>query len=189
MKLCNKDCKNCEVLLNENARMITFILNSLYEKFGSGVYSVVQNACPNLTCCYDCHIDDFCHFEDCTIEPMVKKLITLINAAQHAFDYLTDNLDNGGCKEIVIDDLRTALNGYPDRIKSPDGIQRKPCNICDKSEYIENYCFKCGRALVEHEPPAPVEPPTNCIVPCSRCRDYPKCNLSTKQYILTSNMY
>lgn len=67
MKLCDEDCNHCQIIFHENSRMVTFILNSLLEKFGDGVYEVVQSACPNLTCCFDCRIDDFCHVEGCEI--------------------------------------------------------------------------------------------------------------------------
>lgn len=53
--------------------MVTFILNSLLEKFGDEVYPVVQSACPNLTCCFDCRIDDFCHVEGCEIAEAAKE--------------------------------------------------------------------------------------------------------------------
>jgi len=39
--------------------------------YGNGVYSIVEDLCPNLTVCYDCRIDDFCHIEGCK---MMKKL-------------------------------------------------------------------------------------------------------------------
>jgi len=67
MKLCDNDCNHCQIIRHENSRMVTFILNSLFEKFGDEVYLVVQSACPNLTCCFDCRIDDFCHVEGCEI--------------------------------------------------------------------------------------------------------------------------
>lgn len=37
---------------------MTFLIN---------VYEIVETQCPNLTCCYDCCIDDFCHLPDCEI--------------------------------------------------------------------------------------------------------------------------
>lgn len=72
MKLCDRDCNHCQIIMHENSRMVTFILNSLLEKFGDEVYQVVQSACPNLTCCFDCHIDDFCHVEGCKIAAEVR---------------------------------------------------------------------------------------------------------------------
>lgn len=72
VKLCEKlagtgSCNDCPLMLHPNSRMITRILNELYEKFGPGVWEIVESNCPNLTCCYDCHIDDFCHVEGCKI--------------------------------------------------------------------------------------------------------------------------
>ena len=73
MNLCNKDCGNCPIINHENNRMITFILNSLIETLGEDkVYPIVEAACPNLTCCFDCKIDDFCHVKGCKIVAAVK---------------------------------------------------------------------------------------------------------------------
>jgi len=67
IKLCDEDCNHCPIMLHPNSRMVTRILNELVDKFGNEAYAIVQNLCPNLTCCYDCHIDDFCHVEGCEI--------------------------------------------------------------------------------------------------------------------------
>ncbi len=67
MKLCNQDCNNCPVIGHPNSRMLSSILNKLYAKLGDEVYNIVQKSCPNMTCCYDCKIDDFCHIEKCDI--------------------------------------------------------------------------------------------------------------------------
>jgi hypothetical protein len=53
--------------MHPNGKMITRILNEAHEQFGNGLYRIVQNLCPNLTCCFDCRIDDFCHVEGCEI--------------------------------------------------------------------------------------------------------------------------
>lgn len=66
-KLCDKNCNECPIILHPNSRMLTKIFNELYDKLGSDVYNIVESNCPNLTCCYDCHIDDFCHFEGCEL--------------------------------------------------------------------------------------------------------------------------
>lgn len=65
--LCDGNCNECPIIGHSNNRLLTKILNDLYNKFGYGVYEIVQNACPNLTVCYDCRIDDFCHNESCQI--------------------------------------------------------------------------------------------------------------------------
>jgi hypothetical protein len=67
-KLCNENCNECPIIIHPNSRMITKILNELLDKFGEEVYSIVQNHCPNLTVCYDCRIDDFCHSPDCDLK-------------------------------------------------------------------------------------------------------------------------
>ena len=72
IELCDAGCDECPIIHHPNSCMVTRILNVLYKKFGEEVYSVVQEHCPNLTCCYDCRIDDFCHMEGCLLadEPL-----------------------------------------------------------------------------------------------------------------------
>ena len=64
MKLCDENCNECPIIGHPNSRMVTKILNEAYNKFGNEFYLLVQNNCPNLTVCYDCRIDDFCHFDE-----------------------------------------------------------------------------------------------------------------------------
>lgn len=66
-RLCNEDCNSCPIINHKNNRLVTKILNELLNKFGNEVYLIVQKNCPNLTSCYDCRIDDFCHDEGCEI--------------------------------------------------------------------------------------------------------------------------
>jgi len=66
-RLCDGDCNGCPLILNPNNRLLTKILNEAFDRFGSEFYGIVQRNCPNLTCCYDCGIDDFCHVEGCEI--------------------------------------------------------------------------------------------------------------------------
>lgn len=61
---CNQDCNNCEIHVN---RQFSLLINILRERFGEEVYRITQSVCPNMTCCADCRIDDFCHCEDCEI--------------------------------------------------------------------------------------------------------------------------
>ena len=73
MKLCDGNCNECPIIMHPNSRMVTRILNMLHEKFGDDAYVIVQSHCPNLTCCYDCGIDDFCHDSDCILpDPKAK---------------------------------------------------------------------------------------------------------------------
>ena len=65
--LCNEDCNHCPIILHPNSKMLTKILNELFNKFGNGVYEIVQKYDPNFTVCYNCRIDDFCHVENCKI--------------------------------------------------------------------------------------------------------------------------
>ena len=67
IKWCDKKCSECPLIHHPNSRLLSKIFNEAYDKFGDDFYTIVQNYCPNLTCCYDCHIDDFCHLEGCEI--------------------------------------------------------------------------------------------------------------------------
>lgn len=67
MQLCDKKCNECALIGDENSRLLTKILNEAFDKFGDEFYKIVQSNCPNLTCCRDCRIDDFCHIEGCKI--------------------------------------------------------------------------------------------------------------------------
>lgn len=71
--LCDKKCNECPIINHPNSRMVTLILNGLLEKFGDGAYRIVQENCPNLTCCFDCRIDDFCHIENCELSKESEK--------------------------------------------------------------------------------------------------------------------
>jgi len=72
-KLCDSNCNECPLVIHPNSRMITRILNELIDiDVDNVVYLTVQNLCPNLTVCYDCRIDDFCHVEGCQIMDMER---------------------------------------------------------------------------------------------------------------------
>ena len=66
-RVCDSNCNNCPIVTHSNSRMLTKILNELFDKFDDGVYEIVENNCPNFTVCYDCRIDDFCHVEGCNL--------------------------------------------------------------------------------------------------------------------------
>ena len=66
-RVCDENCNECPVIGHENSRMLTKILNEARDKFGDEFYHIVQRNCPNMTVCYDCRIDDFCHVEGCEL--------------------------------------------------------------------------------------------------------------------------
>ena len=66
-QLCDENCNECPIIMHPNSRMVTKVLNQLLNKFGDEAYHIVQNNCPNLTVCYDCRIDDFCHVKGCEL--------------------------------------------------------------------------------------------------------------------------
>ena len=72
-RFCNEDCNHCPIVRHPNSRMVTKILNELFEIYGEGVYEVVQRNDPNLTVCYDCRIDDFVHVEGCAIAAAAQR--------------------------------------------------------------------------------------------------------------------
>lgn len=69
--LCDGDCNQCPLITHANSRMLTAVLNALHDRLGpavgDAVYDIVQNHCPNLTVCHECRVDDFCHYNGCTI--------------------------------------------------------------------------------------------------------------------------
>ena len=84
---CDEDCNHCEAA---NNRQVSVILNALREVFGKGVYRVVQHYCPNLTCCADCRIDDFCHFEGCEIVDEAERCAEAMSGGSEAADSTTE---------------------------------------------------------------------------------------------------
>ena len=66
-RVCNSDCNRCPVILHPNSRMVTKIINELYDKFGEEVNAIIINNCPNMTVCYDCRIDDLTHVVGCKL--------------------------------------------------------------------------------------------------------------------------
>ena len=67
-RFCNENCNECPLMIyNDSNRQLSMILNLINDKFGKEAYNIIQDNCPNLTCCSDCRIDDFCHIESCEI--------------------------------------------------------------------------------------------------------------------------
>lgn len=67
MELCDKNCNECPIILHPNNRVLTKLLNQGRDSFGQAFADMVQDACPNLTVCFDCRIDDFCHRAECEL--------------------------------------------------------------------------------------------------------------------------
>jgi hypothetical protein len=66
-ELCDGACNSCPVINHRNSRLLSAVLNEAHDRFGNEFNRIVQRACPNMTVCFDCRIDDFCHSEDCEI--------------------------------------------------------------------------------------------------------------------------
>lgn len=71
-RYCDEDCNHCPIISHKNSKMLTVVLNALFEKFGEKVYTIVQKICPNFTVCYDCRIDDFFHSKKCKLLKAAK---------------------------------------------------------------------------------------------------------------------
>ena len=65
---CDENCNECPIILHNNARVLTVLLNALFDRYGGGVSEIVGEVCPNLTCCAQCRTDDFVHFAKCGLE-------------------------------------------------------------------------------------------------------------------------
>jgi len=66
-KPCDKNCNKCPIIGHPNSRMLSLVLNEAFQRFGNDFRAIVQRNCPNMTVCFDCQIDDFCHEEGCKI--------------------------------------------------------------------------------------------------------------------------
>lgn len=79
--LCNSDCNNCRLLFAKDdndfkaLKQLHVLLNALEIAFGGGVVQIANMVCPNLTCCPNCHIDDFSHFRNCDVEKTAKEVV------------------------------------------------------------------------------------------------------------------
>lgn len=114
--LCDEDCNHCPIILHPNSRMITRVLNELQEKFGDAAYQIVQGNCPNLTCCYDCRIDDFCHSEDCDIIKGIEEHPeSQFESLKKAIYFLEAAMESGDTQKEILDrirDLRTKVDAF-----------------------------------------------------------------------------
>lgn len=72
LNLCDGNCNACPIVNHPNNRMITRILNVLYNK-NPDIYVDVEYRCPNLTVCFNCHIDDFVHRDGCHLGDQDEK--------------------------------------------------------------------------------------------------------------------
>lgn len=70
-RFCNEKCCECSLtqLDESNGRkQLDLLLNILVNIYGDDVIKIANKVCPNLTCCSDCRIDDFCHTMGCEID-------------------------------------------------------------------------------------------------------------------------
>lgn len=74
-RLCDEDCNQCGLMRSPNKRQLDVALNAAHRLFGDRLYQVIEAACPNLTVCYDCCIDDFCHLPGCLVDQAAGRLM------------------------------------------------------------------------------------------------------------------
>ena len=70
------DKPNCNDCAIENLALRATCYDILYAHyllFGNQSYALTQKGCPNMTCCPECRIDDFCHIEGCKRAERVEK--------------------------------------------------------------------------------------------------------------------
>lgn len=105
--LCDERCNKCVVMEN---RQVALLMNVLLEVYGDGVYEIANSICPNMTCCPDCHIDDFCHKGDdggrgiCEIEREARRIArSFIRRKEHRTmnSEQSEKNDNGGIGDDV----------------------------------------------------------------------------------------
>lgn len=70
---CEHKCNECPIIQHKNSELLTVLLNKLHNRLGNEVWQIVQSMCPNLTGCYECRIDDFCHVEGCQLAQQGRK--------------------------------------------------------------------------------------------------------------------
>ena len=76
---CPRDCNNCLPKADIHLRrMIYRVLTaiSFNPEFDTAIDPIVNGICPNLTCCPECGVDDFCHVEGCEFaDSLVEELL------------------------------------------------------------------------------------------------------------------
>lgn len=75
MNLKDCSCNDCIPASQILFKTAYDILYKHYLLFDSVSYIITQYACPNLTCCPECHIDDFCHIEGCERAKRINKQV------------------------------------------------------------------------------------------------------------------
>lgn len=65
--LCDENCNECAMVNSKNGRMLTVIMNELYNKYGDGVLEIILKYCPMFSVCYDCRVNHFCHSANCEL--------------------------------------------------------------------------------------------------------------------------
>ena len=64
-----RDCNNCDILSSRRYKYLYLMLAKLdwalsdTEIKGKTLLGIVNTACPNMTCCPECRVDDFVHVE------------------------------------------------------------------------------------------------------------------------------
>lgn len=66
MEECATDCNNC-FIKGQVAHKKAYRILARLDRLNKETYAITQELCCNMTCCPECHIDDFTHCEGCSI--------------------------------------------------------------------------------------------------------------------------
>ena len=66
-QLCDENCNECSVINSANFKQIYRMLAFADQEYGRDFLALVNDNCCNATVCPECHVDDFCHVEGCSI--------------------------------------------------------------------------------------------------------------------------
>jgi hypothetical protein len=104
--------------------MVSKILNELYNKFGNEAYHIIETNCPNLTVCYDCRIDDFCHIEGCEIIGSIPVIDDTNDCSSDENITIPESFDEDGAEqnEPLLD---WCMEWFQDYVKDPDPVKIK----------------------------------------------------------------
>lgn len=144
-KFCDGDCNGCEAIRN---RQLTVILNALYKLFGDTVYKVVQKFCPNMTCCADCGIDDFCHDDDCELLAAAEDMADEVGKARKT-------AEKDGTESVK--DVLTGMRSFAERIRwlIDEGFVKKDNDV--SADLIESYVKRLENAYSREKEAKPVQ--------------------------------
>jgi hypothetical protein len=99
---CYGQCRRCNAIDGHGASLqIARLLNRMHLAFGNGADEIIEKACPNLTVCPECMVDDFCHCVDDNGNECCE-------VGRYAFSDLELAAGNAGCNDWQTETKDTA---------------------------------------------------------------------------------